>query len=67
MSCFASWLQGAGEKKSFNEYLNSFGLGEKKRKLTKKQKKQKASQGVHNAMRILRKKGRRKERGKKTI
>jgi len=68
MSCFGAWLQGAGDKKTFNEYLQAYGLGDKKKKLTKKQKKQIASKGVRTAQRILRMKSKRREkRGKKSI
>lgn len=66
-ACLISWQQGAGGKKTFGEYLEGFGLSEKKKKLTTVQKKKLASRGVHIAQKILRMKSRRKKSGKNTI
>lgn len=53
-------MQGGGGKRTFGEYLDTLGLAEKPKPITRAQKKKLAMQGVRTAQRILRMKTRRK-------
>lgn len=55
-------MQGGGGKRTFGEYLDTLGLKEKPKPITKAQKKKMAMQGVKTAQRILRMKVRRKKK-----
>jgi len=47
-------LQGGGGKRTFGEYLDTLGLAEKQRPITKSQKKKLAIKGIKTAQKILR-------------
>ena len=54
VAAYSSWLQGGGGKRTFKEYLDSLGLSVEKRKpLTKTQKRAIATKGIMAAQKIL--------------
>jgi hypothetical protein len=52
-AAFSAWLQGAGDKKSFDEFLRHYGLVEKEKPVTKEVKKAKIKKAMSIAERIM--------------
>lgn len=59
---FGAWLSGAGDKKSFNQFLNALGLGDKKEKPSPEKKAAMIAKSNAIAERIL---GQMKKKGRK--
>jgi hypothetical protein len=52
-AAFTAWLQGAGDKQTFNEFLTGLGLVEKEKQLPKEKKKQLTNKSRRTAEKIL--------------
>jgi hypothetical protein len=52
-AAFTAWLQGAGGKKTFPQFLRHFGLAEKEKQMTKKSKKAAIQKALRTSARIM--------------